>query len=329
MNIHMQSDREYDARLEELERELEPALRSIWHSPTPRPGFADQLRRQLGADAATSTSISPRLAFLGRQRAWGALAALVAGGVLVSVGVLFYQPQPASAEAVLGQLQSEAANSVALSGAGGCPPPGGAVQRATTGMLVIGAGVGKSGPVSISSASDLSDKLAGALGVSGDQVRQAMLETMRSLTPATSPPPDPMSAIARNLGVSQEQVCSAFFSDGAQTTIMIGRPDGNAGFSAPPGGPDIGHALNLTTATPDQLAPIAAKLGVSSDKLQAAIRSAVAETASAHLPAPPSQEQIVSTFAHNLGIDEGRVRTAINQVEGNNVFYFAVPLPGR
>jgi hypothetical protein len=328
MNPRMHADRDFDAHLNELERELEPVLKTLWHAPAPRPAFAARLRASVMTDARPSPATllaGPRRRW--PQRAWGALAAALVGGLLVSSAALLYRPQPANAEAVLDQLQTEAANGVAL-GVGGCAASMATAHATTGSMLFVGAGVGKSGPVSFSSASALSDKLATALGVSGDQVRQAMLETMQSLTLATAPPPDPMAGIAQQLGVPEAQVCEAFFSSGAAQSIVIARGSGNAEYAANPAeGPDGGPALNLSTATTDQLAGIAAKLGVSPERLQTAIKATVTKAATDKLPTPPTQEQIVSTFARNLGLDEGRVRNAITQIEGNSGFYFAVPLP--
>ncbi len=240
---------------------------------------------------------------------------------------------PANAEAVLDQLQTEAARSAPLGGVGGCAAATGtATTGATTGgMLVIGTDGGKAGSISFSSASELSDKLAAALGVSGDQVRQAMLETMQSLMPATAPPPDPMAAIAQQLGVPETRVCQAFFGSASAQSVVIARSSSNANAafaSQNPVGPDGHPALNLSTASTDQLAGIAATLGVSPERLQAAIKAALVQAAPPNVPAPPSQQQIVSAFARNLGLDEGRVSAALNQVEGNSGFYFVVTLPG-
>jgi hypothetical protein len=334
MNLRMHTNRDFETRLRELEHEMKPALTSLWHAPTPRPAFAARLRQQListasEASAPAQAQTSSPLRRLSHQRAWGALAAAVAGGVLVTSAALLYRPQPANAEAVLGQLQTEAANSVMVSGMAGCAPAAGTARATTGGMLFIGAGVDNNAPASVSSASDLSDKLAAALGVSGDQVRQAMLETMQSLTPATAPPLDPLAGVATQLGVPESQVCQAFFNSGTPTTITIARGDGKTGFASKSGvGPDgAAQALNLTTANTEQLAPIAARLGVTPERLQAAIKAGVAATTPAQMPAPPSQQQIVSTFARNLGLDQARVQRAITQVEGSAGFYFAVPLP--
>jgi hypothetical protein len=166
-----------------------------------------------------------------------------------------------------------------------------------------------------------------------------MLATMQSLAPEKAPSLDPMAAIASQLGLPEDQVCQAIFHGGSPVAMMIGKADGNGdaffeskGPVGPDGGqalaPDGGQVLNLTTANVAQLAPIAAKLGVSPEKLQSAIKVAVAGATPAQLPKPPSQQQIVSTFARNLGMDESRVSSAITQVEGSNGFYFAVPVPG-
>jgi hypothetical protein len=170
-----------------------------------------------------------------------------------------------------------------------------------------------------------------------------------------SAPPDPMASIAQQLGMSREQVCAAFFEgNGAITGFSVGsgKPgelgpvlDGPTGKSAVvveangknPGTVDANgkstfvtgpgeNVLNLNTATAEQLKVQADKLGVSTERLRAAVQAAVPATPPP--PTLPGPDELIKRFAQNLGMPESKVRAAITQVEGNNGFYFAVPLPG-
>ena len=216
-----------------------------------------------------------------------------------------------------------------------------------------------SGPTTVTNANELSDKLAAALGISGDQVRAAMVATIRADLPA--PPPDPMASIAQQLGMTREQVCAAFFEgEGAITGFSIGNTalsvaNGKPGEPGPkldganPKNPIVvdtngkhlgttdangkeglvvgpGNGLNLNMATAEHLKVQAGKLGVSPERLLAAVKAAVPATPPP--PTLPGPDELIKRFAQNLGMPESKVRAAITQVEGNNGFYFAVPLPG-
>jgi hypothetical protein len=172
----------------------------------------------------------------------------------------------------------------------------------------------------------LSDRLAEALGVSGDRFRQAMLQAIGADLPA-GPPPDPIAGIAQQLGVSQQQVCAAFFTgqEAGQTfsvsdSTRADRDGGNVQIVNLGGTQiDVGHVDATQLSAPAQ------RLGVSPDRLAAALRAALPS-----LPppsTPPSKDQIVSRLARNLDISEDRVRAAITHVEGPNQFYFVVPFP--
>jgi hypothetical protein len=195
----------------------------------------------------------------------------------------------------------------------------------------------------------VSDRLAKALGVSGERVRDAMVATMRAELPG-SLPPDPLAGIAKQLGMSREQVCMAFAESGSPDLVITtgstgngesgahqrmmlnlnGAPDGKA--SPPEPGLHIDRfeegkctqfcaqdGLDLGTASTDQLSAAAKRLGVSPEKLQSAVRASLPTTTP---PPPPSPDEIVRKFAHNLNLSEDKVRAAFTQVEGPGIFYF-------
>ena len=317
------SDLERDARLDQLERELGPRLRGAWQRHVPRPEFAAELRHTLLTAAEARTPIRPNRLRTIRSRAWAALAAVLVVGAVAGTALFAYRPLTASAdEQVLTQVQTEALGEFAAAPAGcqGAPGPD-----------------KLSGPPDPTqpdtNPTELSDKLAQALGVSGDRVRQAMLDTVRADMPA-SLPPDPMTAIAQQLGVSRDQVCSAFFD-----SKVIGIGFGFGGVAAPGGLPTGGLPakppatpappqgfLNLSSATNEQLSGPAQRLGVTPDKLRAAIQAAIPNQPPA-LPKPPNPDETINRFAQNLGMSPDRVKAAITQVEGPNRFYFAVPIP--
>ena len=266
-------------------------------------------------------------------RAWatGAAAVLVVG-VSVGVAVFANQAQTASASETLYQLQVEAVTSRPVPGP--CAPPAGPEPPPAGGTIAFGGGKATSGPETISSAdaAQLSDKLAQALGVSGDRVREAMRATLAPELPS-GPPPDPIAGIARQLGVSTEQVCEAFSNPGATGVMVSGSVAADAQHVTTGGGsgPSVvfninGTAINLDSETADQLNGPAQKLGVSPERLLAAIKAAVPSPAP--LPAaPPNPDDIINRLAKNLGMSPGKVRAAITQVEGPNRFFFVVPLP--
>jgi hypothetical protein len=86
-----------------------------------------------------------------------------------------------------------------------------------------------SGPVTTLNPTDVSDRLAKALGVSGERLREAMIATMRTETPG-SLPPDPLASIAQQLGVSRKQVCVAFTESGSPNLVI---PIGSSESSQP------------------------------------------------------------------------------------------------
>lgn len=336
--------------LEALEREVGPTLRSELRGRPMRPGFANSLREELQALPSRHVRANGRRRlWLVPGRAWAGLAAVVAVGLVSSIVLLATRPQPASAAEVLSQVQAEAVTMLSTTGGPECSdapatgtgeagvafavahgPDGGSPGSNPSGPVKVSGG-GASGPESVQgSATDLSDKLAQALGVSGDRVRNAMIATMRADMPSTLPP-DPFAGIAQQLGLSREQVCKAFmdsqtggvvvqFQGGAPGAQLETKRGVRAGEQA-----DTSE-LNLNTATPAQLTAQAQRLGVTPDRLATAVHAAVASMPTP--PPPPSEDQIISRFAQNLGLSEDKVRAAIKQVEGNNGFYFAVPVPG-
>jgi hypothetical protein len=324
-----------DLQLEELEREVGPTLRAAWRSYSPRAAFAAELRQQLQAISAPRPRGHLHLV---PRPLWPAFAAALAVAMTLGAVVLAYRPQTVSAEEAVQQLQTEAVGMLAA-GAGACTDGPGtagfAISQAVGAPDPTGKVTSSGGPGLGST--ELSDRLAQVLGVSGDRVRQAMLDTVRADMP-TNLPPDPMAAIAKQLGVSREQVCAAFFDGQTPGAIAISggfAKDGPLPPPAPPlsgtptapriqiGGP---NAIDLTTATADQLSGPAQRLGVSSDRLLAAVRAAVPSV----LPTPPklpNPDEIIDRFAQNLGMSSDKVRAAITQVEGPNRFYFSVGIP--
>jgi len=324
----MPSRPDLDDNLEALERELGPELRSALRGYSIRPEFA----RSLGQELATlPVAARGKRLWLVPGRAWAVLAAILVVGVAPSTALLAARPQPASAEA-LSQLQDEAVTMVASANAAGSCSEGVGGGGAMRVAIAQGPSHSGAGPVRVSSAAtasaDLSDRLAQVLGVSGDTVRQAMADTMRSMMP-TSLPPDPIQSIAEQLGTSRQQVCSAFF-DGQSGVggISIHQSSGNDARYLDVGGAGGARGgLDLATATPEQLAGPAQRLGVTPQRLADAVHKVVAELDATPPPAPPNKDEIIDKFAQKLGMSADKVRAAIVQVEGNQTFYFGVPLP--
>jgi len=328
--------------LEMLEAELGPTLRASLGGDEPRPGFAEDLRRQLNAMPLEPARRRARLTLVGR-RVWAGLAAIVVIGVASSVALMASRPQPASAEEVMSQVQAEAVT-VMSTGAGPCRGGAGlgdvgmAITHASGGGPVGG---GAPGPVSLQPATtgsptDLSDRLAAALGVSGDKVRQAMIDTIKAQMPS-SLPPDPLADIADQLGLPREQVCSALFDPqngigGFVVQYGPGPADAQNGNKSDAlrmyGGPNGQQRIDLNTATPEQLAGAAKALGVTPERLAAAVKATLSKPMPTP-PAPPSEDEIITRFAQNLGMSTDKVKAAITQVEGPNQFYFAVPVFGK
>jgi hypothetical protein len=253
---------------------------------------------------------------------------------MISIAVFAYRPQPASASEVLDKLQAEAISGMVSAPAPGCGAPPDRGAQSAGGVIAFQTGPANgptgpsapTGPTTLTNPNELSDKLATVLGVSGDRVRAAMLATVRADLPA-SLPPDPMDAIASQLGVSREAVCAAFLDgQGAITGFRVS--NGGPGESGPASLHTDANMINLNAVTADQLKDQARKLGVSPDRLAAAVKAAVAPLlAQPEPPKLPSPDEIIHQFAVNLGLPEDRVRAAIQRVEGSNGFYFAVPLP--
>jgi hypothetical protein len=323
--------------LEKLEAELGPTLRASLRGDAPRPGFAEDLRRQLNALPLEPARRRGHLTLVGR-RVWAGLAAIVVIGLASSVALMASRPQPASAAEVMSQVQAEA---VTMMTNGDGPCGGAAPGAGGFGMAITHATGGGPGPVGIqdskvSSPTDLSDRLAAALGVSSDKVVQAMIDTMRTQMPS-SLPPDPVSDIAQQLGLPRDQVCSALFDpqngiggfvvhygSGPTDAPNVKRSDElrlNVSTSGPP-------PLDLNTATPQQLAGAAKALGVTPERLAAAVKATLSKPMPTP-PAPPNEDEIISRFAQNLGMSTDKVKAAITQVEGPNRFYFAVPAFGK
>jgi hypothetical protein len=320
---------ELDERLADLERDVGPQVRAMYRMPAMRPGFATEAWSRLISAEPTAPRPRARLRLV-RRPAWAAVAAVLVGALVVGGAVFINRPRPVNAE-VLDQLQAEAA--VAMGGSpSSCLPHD---PAHTTGAVALGAGPGVgtggspgSGPVTVSStsAADLSERLAKALGVSGDRVRDALVATMR---PHVDPlPQEPLTSVAQQLGLSRQQVCEAFLEPPGTTkeqgTVTHVTPDD--------GRPHItaslvvnGKAMDLSTVKADDVKVPAERLGVSADRLASALRAGAPSTPP---PAPPAEHEIVGGLARNLGISEDKVRAALKEVEGNGPFVFVVPLPG-
>lgn len=331
------SDIEQDQQLAELERELGPSLRHVFGNSSMRPAFA-------ASAPPIVHSRRPRLRIV-TQRTWASLAAGLAVLVAVGVALVAVRPQPADASEVLGQIQMEASAQYFVSDAAPGCGAGGEVMRTAgvAGMQVSGFGTPPSGPVTASNANELSDKLAAALGVTGDQVRAAMLASVQAELP-TAAPPDPMDSIAKQLNLPRDKVCAAFFQGpNAITGFSVGdarvtRSGGDAAVTQSSGDTAVtrsggdaavtrtgSNVIVLNTVTADQLKPQALQLGVSPDQLLAAVKAALPPPGAP--PKLPDPDEIIRRFAQNLGLPEAKVRAALTQVEGNHGFYFAVPPP--
>jgi RNA polymerase sigma-70 factor (ECF subfamily) len=323
------NDLELDKRLADLERDMGPALPTLFAGSATPPEPRGELPLQL----AVGSSPRPRgLLWIVGGRAWTALAAMLVVGLGLSAMLLASRPQPMSAD-TLNQLEIEAGGTSASGGTSGqimattpggaCVPAGAASDK--TGVVLAIQTVPQvepatSGPSTMADPNALSNQLAAALGVSGDQVRAAMLATMHADMPT---PPDPMAGIAQQLGVSVDQVCSAFGAGQGPIGFYVRQAPPPAG-DPTPAVPSGANVINLNTVTADQLTPQAQKLGVSPQQLFAAIKASLPSTP----PPPPNPDQIIQSFAQNLGMPVDKVRAAITQVEGNKGFYFVVPVPG-
>ena len=255
-------------------------------------------------------------------------AAILVAGLAIGVAVFANQAQTASASEAFQRLEAEATSAASTPG----PCGGGKLASAATGGVVAMAGGVDANPkapaLTSTDASQLSDKLAQALGVSGDRVRQAMRQTLAPDLPS-GPPPDPIAGIARQLGMSTDQVCAAFANPNAQdgSSVSVGRQVTTGGAKRGAVLYINGTEIDLESETAGQLSAPAQKLGVSPDRLLSAIKAAVPAPPS---PPPnlPSKDELINRFAQNLGMSPDKVRAAMTQVEGPNRFYFVVPLPG-
>jgi hypothetical protein len=124
-----------------------------------------------------------------------------------------------------------------------------------------------------------------------------MRQTLSATLP--NPPPDPINQIASQLGLSVDQVRAAFADPACPGRIMI-RRSGDA----------------------SQLAGPAQRLGVTTDRLAAAIQASAP-------PLPPSIDDLIARLAQNLGVTTEQLRAALEKVEGPNQFYFVVPAPAQ
>jgi hypothetical protein len=316
------TDSELDNRLAELEREMGPTLRALLAGSATPVKFGGGPDVGFGAVRPARRRLVP---FVGRGTST-ALAAMLAGGLVLGAVLVGSRPQPVSADA-LNQLESEAVAVSAVAAGQGCGASPVDASGTTGGVLAVKTGVGTdagppaSGPASLGNPNALSDQLAAALGLSGDRVRAAMLATIHADMPF---PPDPMDGIATRLGLSRDQVCEAFGAGQGQPMAFVlanGTPPAGAPPAVAPGGATL---INLNTVTADELTQQAQKLGVSPERLLAAVRASVPSSS----PRPPNPDQIIQHFAQNLGLPEDRVRAAISQVEGPKGFYFVVPVPG-
>jgi hypothetical protein len=124
------------------------------------------------------------------------------------------------------------------------------------------------------------------------------------------------------------QVCAAFADNPSTVEFGVSSLKDERGTK---GGPKVDSTGNgsftVNTPSAEQLSVPAQRLGVSPDRLAAAMRAAVPAAPPAP-PAPPSEEQIISRMAQNLGISPDRVRAAIVAVEGPGQFYLVVPFSG-
>ncbi|MBV8714889.1 MAG: hypothetical protein JOZ65_07460 [Chloroflexi bacterium] len=321
-----------NTELETLEQDLGPSLREALQAQQLRPEFAASLRTELNQLPSRARRGHLRLV---PRRAWAAIAAVVVVGLTASSAALFAtRAQPASAAAIE-QLQSEAVTALSASGGPCADKPadgtvGVAIAQTADGQPPSPGTVQVQGPQTLSS-TDLSDKLAEALGVSGAKVRQAMVDTMREEMPA-SLPPDPIDGIAQNLGVTRQQVCSAFFdgeSGGEPQVVGISARRAADGSDSNVTAFDQVHLGSIVfdpnTVTAQQLAAPAQRLGVSPDRLLAAVKASLPAKMAAP-PTPPNKDEIINRFAANLGMSPDKVRDAITQVEGPHLFYFGGPL---
>jgi hypothetical protein len=319
--------------LETLERELGPTLREALRGPEVRPQFAASLRNELLLGGTTLNG-SPHTGWLRRSaKAWAAIAAVLVVGLTAGSAALFAMRPEAASAAAVEQLQNEAVTMLSTSGGGPCAGTPGEGGVGVTIAQTTGGGSPAPGAVQVQrpqsvSPNELSDKLAQALGVSGDRVRQAMVDTMRAEMPA-SLPPDPIDGIAKNLGVTRQQVCSAFF-DGQSVDVGYGVKGQVVSVG---GGPQTTQqttqhisigGLDLTNVTAQQLAAPAQRLGVTPERLLEAVHAVVATPLPAP-PSPPNKDEIIDRLAANLGMSPDKVKAAMTQVEGPNIFYFAVP----
>jgi hypothetical protein len=317
------TDVELERGLSELERELGPTLRAIYRNHTMRAGFAAQIRATTRGNGSAATRSRPALRVV-HLRGWSALAASLVGLVVVAGVLLTNQARPVSAADVLDQLQTEAVGALGEV-SGQCPSPG--TPHAAGGTLAIQSGGPGGGPVTSVSATDMSERLAKALGVSGERLRQAMIATLR--TDVAALPPDPMTAIAQQLGKTPAEVCAAFFDpqaggrpqfgvSGSALSMADGRPSTVASVSLG------GRPINLRSANAEEVREPAQRLGVSPERLLAAIEASIPSTP----PPSPSEDELIQRLASNLGMSQDQVRTAIRQVQGGGPTQFVVPLPG-
>jgi hypothetical protein len=312
------TDVELDEQLLELERDVGPAVRAAYRRGAIRPGFAAQVRA--GVLSAGAAAHHPRPLRIAHSRGRAALAAGLVGMLVVSGAVFANQPRRVSAAAVLEQLHAEAFEAIVQTD-GPCPPSGAA--HATGDALAFtpdGAGPG-SLSITPSSGNVVSERLARAVGVSGDRVRQAMLATI--LPDFEAVPPEPIAAIARQLGKSPAEVCAAFGPPPSSADHATTRVGGRSGRHTEVALALGGTVIHLNSARADELSDAAQRLGVSPEQLLAAVRAAVPPA----LPPPPNEDELIRRLASNLGMDQAQVRSAIKQLQSTGHAVFEVPLP--
>jgi hypothetical protein len=139
-----------------------------------------------------------------------------------------------------------------------------------------------------------------------------------------APPPDPIATVAQQLGVSREQVCAALFDSGA-VSMAAGAVTSS---HQPRRGPILllnGHTIDLSADASSELSGPARRLGVSPDRLAAALRAAVPAPES--VPPPLSQDELIKRLAANLGLSQDTVRTALREVSSSGGLDFVIHLP--
>ncbi|RCG29818.1 hypothetical protein DQ384_19840 [Sphaerisporangium album] len=145
--------------------------------------------------------------------------------------------------------------------------------------------------------------IAAKLGVTTDRLTAALVATKRSLVNATDVTPDAIvAAVAANLGLPVAQV-----QDALAPLINAPKPDGDARDEKRADGPR--KRDEKSGDSPDaHLAPIAAELGVTAERLTDAMRAAKTSLARS---ADITPETIVAAIAANLGLPVAQVQEVL------------------